>query len=142
MALLSVTNSISLFDDELHESFVRASGPGGQNVNKVSSAVQLRFDVRKSPNLPEQVRDKILSSGDSRLTKDGVLVILADRHRTQEMNRKDARDRLFGVIRKAAHVPKRRIATKPTLGSKKRRLESKSKRGAVKKARSGKISLD
>ncbi len=142
MALLSVTNSISLFDDELHESFVRASGPGGQNVNKVSSAVQLRFDVRQSPNLPERVRDKILSSGDSRLTKDGVLVILADRHRTQEMNRKDARDRLFGVIRKAAHVPKRRIATKPTLGSKKRRLESKSKRGAVKKARSGKISLD
>ncbi|WP_375571955.1 alternative ribosome rescue aminoacyl-tRNA hydrolase ArfB [Ahrensia marina] len=142
MALLSVTNSISLFDDELHESFVRASGPGGQNVNKVSSAVQLRFDVRQSPNLPERVRDKILSSGDSRLTKDGVLVILADRHRTQEMNRKDARDRLFGVIRKAAHVPKRRIATKPTLGSKKRRLESKTKRGAVKKARSGKISLD
>jgi len=142
MALLSVTNSISLFDDELHESFVRASGPGGQNVNKVSSAVQLRFDVRQSPNLPERVRDKILSSGDSRLTKDGVLVILADRHRTQEMNRKDARDRLFGVIRKAAHVPKRRIATKPTLGSKKRRLETKTKRGAVKKARSGKISLD
>lgn len=142
MALLSVTNSISLFDDELHESFVRASGPGGQNINKVSSAVQLRFDVRQSPNLPERVRDKILSSGDSRLTKDGVLVILADRHRTQEMNRKDARDRLFGVIRKAAHVPKRRIATKPTLGSKKRRLESKTKRGAVKKARSGKISLD
>lgn len=142
MALLSVTNSISLFDDELHESFVRASGPGGQNVNKVSSAVQLRFDVRQSPNLPERVRDKILSSGDNRLTKDGVLVILADRHRTQEMNRKDARDRLFGVIRKAAHVPKRRIATKPTLGSKKRRLESKTKRGAVKKARSGKISLD
>lgn len=142
MALLSVTNSISLFDDELHESFVRASGPGGQNVNKVSSAVQLRFDVRQSPNLPERVREKILNSGDSRLTKDGVLVILADRHRTQEMNRKDARDRLFGVIRKAAHVPKRRIATKPTLGSKKRRLESKTKRGAVKKARSGKISLE
>jgi ribosome-associated protein len=142
MALLSVTNSISLFDDELHESFVRASGPGGQNVNKVSSAVQLRFDVRQSPNLPDRVREKILNSGDSRLTKDGVLVILAERHRTQEMNRKDARDRLVEVIRKAAHVPKRRIATKPTLGSKKRRLESKSKRGAVKKARSGKISLE
>ncbi|MFN3170781.1 MAG: alternative ribosome rescue aminoacyl-tRNA hydrolase ArfB [Hyphomicrobiales bacterium] len=142
MALLSITNSIAVFDDELHESFVRASGPGGQNVNKVSSAVQLRFDVRQSPNLPERVREKILSSGDSRLTKDGVLVILADRHRTQEMNRKDARDRLFEVIRKAAHVPKRRVPTKPTLRSKRRRIESKVKRGAVKKGRSGKISLD
>ncbi|MFN3225244.1 MAG: alternative ribosome rescue aminoacyl-tRNA hydrolase ArfB [Hyphomicrobiales bacterium] len=142
MAEIPITRSIALYDDELHESFVRSSGPGGQNVNKVATAVQLRFDVRQSPNLPEQVREKILASGDSRLTKDGVLVILAERHRTQEMNRKDARDRLFDVIRKAAHVPKRRIATKPTLGSKKRRLEGKIKRGAVKKARSGKISLD
>ncbi|MBO6675506.1 MAG: aminoacyl-tRNA hydrolase [Rhizobiales bacterium] len=142
MAEIPITRSIALYDDELHESFVRSSGPGGQNVNKVATAVQLRFDVRQSPNLPERVREKILTSGDSRLTKDGVLVILAERHRTQEMNRKDARDRLFDLIRKAAHVPKRRIATKPTLGSKKRRLESKTKRGAVKKARSGKISLD
>jgi ribosome-associated protein len=142
MAEIPITRSIALYDDELHESFVRSSGPGGQNVNKVATAVQLRFDVRQSPNLPERVREKILASGDSRLTKDGVLVILAERHRTQEMNRKDARDRLFDLIRKAAHVPKRRIATKPTLGSKKRRLESKTKRGAVKKARSGKISLD
>jgi ribosome-associated protein len=142
MAKIPITRSIALYDDELRESFVRSSGPGGQNVNKVATAVQLRFDVRQSPNLPERVREKILTSGDSRLTKDGVLVILAERHRTQEMNRKDARDRLFDVIRKAAHVPKRRIATKPTLGSKKRRLEGKIKRGAVKKARSGKISLD
>jgi ribosome-associated protein len=142
MAEIPITRSIALYDDELRESFVRSSGPGGQNVNKVATAVQLRFDVRQSPNLPEQVREKILASGDSRLTKDGVLVILAERHRTQEMNRKDARDRLFDVIRKAAHLPKRRIATKPTLGSKKRRLEGKIKRGAVKKARSGKISLD
>ncbi|MGD1887595.1 MAG: alternative ribosome rescue aminoacyl-tRNA hydrolase ArfB [Cohaesibacteraceae bacterium] len=142
MARLNVTSTISLFDDELVASFVRATGPGGQNVNKVASAVQLRFDVRQSPNLPERVREKILASGDSRLTKDGVLVIFADRHRTQEMNRKDAQDRLFEVIRKASHVPKRRIATKPTLGSKKRRLESKAKRGAVKKARSGKINVD
>jgi ribosome-associated protein len=142
MAEIPITRSIALYDDELQESFVRSSGPGGQNVNKVATAVQLRFDVRQSPNLPERVREKILASGDSRLTKDGVLVILAERHRTQEMNRKDARDRLFDLIRKAAHVPKRRIATKPTLGSKKRRLESKTKRGAVKKARSGKISLD
>jgi ribosome-associated protein len=142
MAEIPITRSIALYDDELRESFVRSSGPGGQNVNKVATAVQLRFDVRQSPNLPERVREKILASGDSRLTKDGVLVILAERHRTQEMNRKDARDRLFDVIRKAAHLPKRRIATKPTLGSKKRRLEGKIKRGAVKKARSGKISLD
>lgn len=142
MAEIPITRSIALYDDELQESFVRSSGPGGQNVNKVATAVQLRFDVRQSPNLPERVREKILTSGDSRLTKDGVLVILAERHRTQEMNRKDARDRLFDVIRKAAHVPKRRIATKPTLGSKKRRLEGKIKRGAVKKARSGKISID
>jgi ribosome-associated protein len=142
MALIRVTNSISLFDDELGETFVRASGPGGQNVNKVSSAVQLRFDVRTSPNLPEQVRTKILTSGDSRLTKDGVLVILAERHRTQEMNRKDAQQRLLDVIRKAAFVPKRRIATRPTLGSKKRRLEAKSKRGAIKKGRSGQVDLD
>jgi ribosome-associated protein len=142
MAEIPITRSIALYDDELRESFVRSSGPGGQNVNKVATAVQLRFDVRQSPNLPERVREKILTSGDSRLTKDGVLVILAERHRTQEMNRKDARDRLFDVIRKAAHVPKRRIATKPTLGSKKRRLEGKTKRGAVKKARSGKISID
>ena len=142
MARLSVTASIFLFDDELRESFVRASGPGGQNVNKVASAVQLRFDVAGSPNLPERVRAKILTSGDSRLTKEGELVILADRHRTQEMNRKDARDRLFDVIRKAAHVPKRRVATKPTLGSKKRRLDAKSKRGGVKKMRSAKVDWD
>ncbi|MFK7792118.1 MAG: alternative ribosome rescue aminoacyl-tRNA hydrolase ArfB [Devosiaceae bacterium] len=142
MALIRVTNAISLFDDELVEAFVRSSGPGGQNVNKVSTAVQLRFDVRTSPNLPERVRTKILTSGDSRLTKEGVMVISAERHRTQEMNRRDARDRLFEVIRKAAFVPKRRIATKPTLGSKKRRLEGKTKRAAVKKGRSGKISLD
>ena len=142
MARIRVTASIALEENELQESFVRASGPGGQNVNKVSSAVQLRFDVAGSPSLPERVRAKILNSGDSRLTKDGELVILAERHRTQEMNRKDARDRLVQLIAKAAHIPKRRIATKPTLGSKKRRLESKTKRGAVKKQRSGKISVD
>ena len=142
MARIRVTASIALDEDELLESFVRASGPGGQNVNKVASAVQLRFDVAGSPNMPERLRAKILGSGDSRLTKDGELVILAERHRTQEMNRKDARDRLVQLIAKAAHIPKRRIATKPTLGSKKRRLESKTKRGAVKKQRSGKISID
>jgi len=142
MALIKVTNSIMLFDSELQESFVRSSGPGGQNVNKTSSAVQLRFDVRQSPNLPERVRQKILSTGDSRLTKDGVFVIFADRHRTQEMNRKDAHERLFAVIRKAAHIPKRRIATKPTFGSKQRRLDHKTKRGAIKKARRGRFDME
>lgn len=142
MALIKITDSIVLFDDELQERFVRSSGPGGQNVNKVATAVQLRFDVRGSSSLPERVREKILNSGDSRLTKDGVFVIFADRHRTQEMNRKDARDRLFDVIRKAAFVPKRRIPTKPTFNSKKRRLDSKTKRGAIKKRRSGAIDMD
>ncbi|PHR60607.1 MAG: aminoacyl-tRNA hydrolase [Robiginitomaculum sp.] len=140
--MIKITDSIVLFDDELQERFVRSSGPGGQNVNKVATAVQLRFDVRGSSSLPERVREKILNSGDSRLTKDGVFVIFADRHRTQEMNRKDARDRLFDVIRKAAFVPKRRIPTKPTFNSKKRRLDSKTKRGAIKKRRSGAIDMD
>ncbi|MBL4618059.1 MAG: aminoacyl-tRNA hydrolase [Robiginitomaculum sp.] len=142
MALIKVTNSIALSADELQESFVRSSGPGGQNVNKTASAVQLRFDVAQSVNLPERVRKKILNLNDSRLTKDGVFVIFADRHRTQEMNRKDAHDRLFEVIRKAALVPKKRIATKPSFSSKKRRLDSKTKRGAIKKQRRGKIDMD
>jgi len=142
MALIKITDSIVLFDDELQESFVRSGGPGGQNVNKTASAVQLRFDVAHSPNLPERVRTKILNLNDSRLTKDGVFVIFADRHRTQDLNRKDAHDRLFAVIRKAAHIPKRRIATRPTLGSKKRRLDNKTKRGAIKKGRRGPVDMD
>ncbi len=142
MAMIKITDSIVLFDGELQERFVRSSGPGGQNVNKVATAVQLRFDVAQSSNLPERVREKILNLGDSRLTKDGIFIIFADRHRTREMNRKDARDRLFDVIRKAARVPKRRIPTKPTFSSKKRRLDSKTKRGAIKKGRRGAIDMD
>lgn len=139
---IKITNTISLFDDELQESFVRSGGAGGQNVNKVASAVQLRFDIRRSPNLPAYVRDKILNKNDTRITKDGVLVIFADKHRTQELNRKDARNRLFEIIRQAALIPKRRIATKPTRASKKRRLDGKTKRATIKKNRTGKIDLD
>ncbi len=142
MAAIRVTDSIVLCDGELIESFVRSSGPGGQNVNKTASAVQLRFDVAQSPSLPKRVREKMLNAKDNRLTKNGVLVIFADRHRTQDLNRKDAHERLFAIIRKAALVPKRRIATKPTFGSKKRRLDHKAKRGAIKKGRRGPIDMD
>ena len=142
MARIQITNSISLLDDELEEKFVRSSGPGGQNVNSVATAVQLRFNVRLSASLPERVRARILNSGDSRLTKDGELVLTAERHRTQEANRRDALERLKEIIGRASHAPRYRVATQPTLGSKKRRLEGKAKRGSIKKNRSGKIDMD
>ncbi len=142
MTKLKITPVISIDSDELSEKFVRSSGPGGQNVNKVSTAVQLRFDVKNSKNLPYRVKQKILNSGDTRLTKEGELVIIAESKRTQEANRKDALDRLKEIIRKAAFVPKPRIATRPSKGAVKRRLESKSKRAQVKKGRSGKIDFD
>ena len=142
MNRVQITSSISIGKDELEESFVRASGPGGQNVNKVASAVQLRFNVAASPSLPEGVRQRLLDSGDSRLTRDGVLVITAERHRSQVANREDALDRLAEIIRKAAHVPRKRVATRPTLASKKRRLEAKTRRGNIKKTRGGRIDAD
>ncbi len=126
----------------MSEKFVRSSGPGGQNVNKVATAVQLRFDIANSENLPQRIKTKLLKSGDSRITKEGELVLIAESYRTQEANRKDAVDRLREILRKAAFVPKKRIPTKPSLGAKKRRLESKAKRGSVKKLRSGKVDLD
>ncbi|MEO0496232.1 MAG: alternative ribosome rescue aminoacyl-tRNA hydrolase ArfB [Pseudomonadota bacterium] len=120
---------------------MRASGPGGQNVNKTSSAVQLRFHVANSPSLPDRVKTRILGSGDSRLTKEGEIVIHAERHRTQEANRRDALERLKKLIRDANIQPRKRIATRPTLGSKKRRLEAKKQRGEIKQNR-GAVRLD
>ena len=139
MSRIQITSAISIGEHELEEAFVRASGPGGQNVNKVASAVQLRFNVATSPSLPERVREKLLASGDSRLTNAGELIIMADRHRTQSANRADALERLKDIIRAAAHVPRKRIATRPTLASKKRRVEAKTKRGDIKRKRSGKV---
>lgn len=133
---MRVTPSISIGDDEIAETFVRASGPGGQNVNKVASAVQLRFDVRRSPTLPEGVKARLERLGGSRVTRDGVLVIFADRFRSQDMNRADARARLAGLIEAAAKVPKVRRPTRPTLASKERRLVGKSIRAGLKSRRS------
>lgn len=133
--MIRVTSRISLEEREIEESFIRASGPGGQNVNKVSSAVQLRFDVRHSPSLPDAVRARLEKLAGSRLTLDGVLILTAQAHRSQERNRQDALDRLIALIRQAAVAPVPRRATKPTLGSKLRRLEAKGARSTIKKLR-------
>jgi ribosome-associated protein len=134
--MIQVTHRIALDEREIEESFVRASGPGGQNVNKLSTAVELRFDVRRSPSLPAAVKARLETLAGRRLTKDGVLVILAQRHRTQERNRADALERLLDLIREAAAPPPPpRRPTKPTAGSKRRRLESKTRRSTVKKLR-------
>lgn len=139
---LRVDARILIPDEELSESFVRASGPGGQNVNKVATAVELRFDVRGSPSLAAPVRRRLERLAGRRLTKDGVLIIRADRFRTQEMNRSDARTRLAELIREAATPPKPRIATKPPRASKERRLKTKEVRGKVKQARNKRITID
>ena len=138
--LIRVTHRISIDDSELEESFVRASGPGGQHVNKTESAVQLRFDVRNSPNLPDDVRYRLERLAGSRLTLDGVLILVADRHRSQIRNRVEAQERLTELIREAAAPPPPpRRPTKPTRGSKERRLDSKGKRSTVKKLRGGPV---
>ncbi|HTN10372.1 MAG TPA: alternative ribosome rescue aminoacyl-tRNA hydrolase ArfB [Acetobacteraceae bacterium] len=134
--MIEVTPRIRLDERELEESFIRASGPGGQNVNKVSTAVQLRFDVRRSPSLPDDVRARLEKLAGSRLTNDGVLVLTAQRFRSQERNRADALDSLLALIRKAAVAPVKRRKTRPTLGSQLRRLEGKSQRAGVKRLRS------
>jgi ribosome-associated protein len=130
-----VTSTISIDDSELEESFVRSSGPGGQNVNKVSSAVQLRFDVRRSPSLPNDVAIRLMKLAGSRLTKDGVIVIVAQEHRDQSRNRAEARERLFDMIRQAAVRPTVRRETKVPKSQKKKRVEGKKRRSEVKAMR-------
>jgi ribosome-associated protein len=136
MSGLPITATLSLDPGEISISFIRASGPGGQNVNKVSSAAQLRFDLRHSPSLPDAVAVRAAKLAGTRLTNEGVIVITADRFRTQGLNRDDAIARLVELLREAAVPPKPRRATKPTLASKTRRLDSKVKRGGIKKLRS------
>jgi ribosome-associated protein len=131
--------AITIPETELVESFIRASGPGGQNVNKVSSAVQLRFDVRASPSLPDDVAVRLMRLAGSRLTRDGVIVITADRFRTQERNRADARERLTALVAAAEVRPVKRRPTKPSKGSQERRLAGKAVRSGVKAGR-GKVS--
>ena len=133
--MIEITPSIALDPREIGETFIRASGPGGQNVNKVSTAVQLRFDVRQSPSLPAAVRARAERLAGRRLTKDGVLVITAARFRSQERNREDALARLVALLRAASRSPTLRRPTRPGLGAKKRRLDDKTRRGAVKKLR-------
>jgi ribosome-associated protein len=140
--MIRVTASIALDEREIEESFVRASGPGGQNVNKLSTAVQLRFDVRRSPSLPDEVRARLERLAGSRLTRDGVLVIIAQRHRTQARNRDDALDRLKELIRHAAVAPAKRRPTRPTKASRERRIEGKKRRAGIKDLRRAKPAVE
>jgi len=133
--MIQITDSIAIDEREIEETFVRASGPGGQNVNKVSTAVRLRFDVRHSPSLPHAVRQRLERLAGNRLTREGVLVINAQRHRTQERNRAEALERLVDLVREATVAPIPRRATKPTLGSRHRRIEGKKRRANVKRLR-------
>jgi ribosome-associated protein len=140
--MIRITDRISIEERELEERFVRASGPGGQNVNKLSSAVQLRFDVRRSPSLSPDVRARLEQLAGRRLTRDGVIVIMAQRHRTQERNRQDALDRLVELIERASVAPTPRRPTRPTRGSKERRLATKKNRSGIKSLRQDKPSWE
>jgi ribosome-associated protein len=139
--MIRINDDIEIDEGELVESFIRSSGPGGQNVNKLATAVQLRFDVRRSPSLPNDVSIRLQRLAGKRLTRDGVLVITAQNHRTQERNRADALERLVELIREAAVRPVPRRETKPTKASRKRRLDAKTRRGNIKAMR-GKASMD
>ena len=132
--MIQVTSTIAINENELHEEFLRASGPGGQNINKVSTAVRLRFNVN-SPSIPDSVRERLISLAHGRVTEEGILIVEARRFRTQGANRKDAVGRLLELIRKAAQEPQMRHKTRPTLGSKVRRLKTKHRRAKTKESR-------
>lgn len=141
--MIYINNRISIDEKEIHEEFIRSSGPGGQNVNKVATAVQLRFDALNSASLPDDVRDRLFNIAGRKITKDGVLVIKAARHRTQEQNRKDAIERLADLVRKAAAPPpKPRKETRPSRASRERRIESKRRKSGVKTMRRSIIKSD
>ena len=140
--MIRVTDTIVIDESELEESFVRSSGPGGQNVNKLSTAVQLRFDVRRTPSLPNDVAVRLMRLAGKRMTKDGVLVLIAQNHRTQERNRAEARERLFALIEQAAVAPIPRRATKPPKASREKRIEGKKRRAGIKHLRRSKPAWD
>jgi ribosome-associated protein len=137
--MLKITPDLTLDDSEFEEQFVRASGPGGQNVNKVSTAVQLRFNVYASPSLPCDVRERLVKLAGKRISSAGDLIITSQRYRTQAQNRDDAREKLAGLIRAATHKPKPRRKTKPSAAAKRRRIETKRRIGETKRGRSGKL---
>jgi ribosome-associated protein len=140
--VIRVTDQINIDEREIEESFVRASGPGGQNVNKLATAVQLRFDVRGSPSLPAEVRARLEKLAGARMTREGVLVIAAQRHRTQARNRQDALERLVDLVRGAAIEPRPRRPTRPTAAAREHRIEVKKRRAGIKRLRHGKLAFD
>ena len=140
--MININTKVQIDEKEIHLDLIRSSGPGGQNVNKVSTAVQLRFDIRNSPSLSDEVKQRLIRLAGNRVTGDGILVIDAHRYRTQEQNRADARERLTELVREAAEPPKFRVKTKPTKAAKERRLKAKTKRGTIKKLRREKPSYD
>ena len=140
--MLAITPTISIDEAELEETFIRTSGPGGQNVNKVATAVQLRFDVRTSPSLPDDVRERLLRLAGKQATDAGVLIITASQFRTQARNRQDALDRLVSLIRAAAHPPPPRRPTRPTAASQQQRVERKRRRAGIKRQRGSVRSSD
>ena len=140
--MIRITDTISIDESEIEESFVRSSGPGGQNVNKLSTAVQLRFDVRRSPSLPNDVAIRLMRLAGKRMTKDGVLVLIAQNHRTQERNRAEALERLIALVQEAAVRPIQRRPTRPTKASRERRIEGKKRRSGIKSLRQSKPNWD